>query len=147
MNYKYNDREHKATCLECGDEFEYGRNGRKFCCISCKNRYNNRRTQYSKAMRVKVMNVLGRNYEILDRLVKTGVTKIPVVELKQLGFNPDYVTSYSKVRRHDVFSCFDISFTLMASMATRIMRIYSSVEKLSEPQNISLHLQDVSIIK
>ncbi len=116
--------EEPARCLECGDVIEYGRQGRKFCCEDCKNRFNNRKVRNSKTVKLKILSALNRNYTILSNLVKLRVTTLGVSELQHLGFKFDYVTSYQKVRRHDVFQCFDISFTIIAGNVT-------SIEKLS----------------
>lgn len=120
----YDDLEHHvAKCLECGDEIVYGRRGRKFCCSVCKNRFNNRKAKDSRKAKTRIQNALERNYAILGRLLRSGRTSIDVSELRQLGFNFGYVTSYHKTRRHDEFGCFDISFIVMSSKVIEITRI------------------------
>lgn len=121
MDYEINDEE-KARCLECGEEIDYGRLDKKFCSARCKNSFHNRRFQHSKAVKMRVMKILEKNYLILDRLLKSGVTSISLTELKDYGFNMDYFTSYSKTKRHDEFSCFDIKFVVMSSSVTSICR-------------------------
>ena len=119
----YDTERRESRCLECGDMIEYGRQDRKFCCTSCKNRFNNRRTRGSKAVKARILNALEKNYAILERLLKLGMTSLSAAQLRQLGFNFDYVTSYHKVRRHDEFCCFDISVTVMASRVISIERM------------------------
>ncbi|MCD8313919.1 MAG: hypothetical protein LUC24_07140 [Bacteroidales bacterium] len=122
MDYEINTEE-KARCLECGDEIKYGRHDRKFCCDNCKNKFNNRRRMGSRTTRIKVLSALNKNYRILSDLLRHKVTNLSVAELQQLGFKFDFVTSYQKVRRHDVFLCFDISFTVMAGNVTSIEKL------------------------
>lgn len=122
MGYRTEDEEGRR-CLECGNEIVYGRADRKFCCELCKNRFNNRKNNYIRAMRARVLGAINRNYSILDGLIMNGVTAIPMIDLKQMGFDPDYVTSYSKVRRHDEFRCFDIRFRIVASEVVGISRV------------------------
>lgn len=128
MDYVINDNEiHK--CLECGEEIDYGRGNKKFCCPRCKNSYHNKRVQHARAVKARVQNTLEKNYSILDRLLKNGVTSLSLTELKDYGFNMDYFTSYSKIRRHDEFSCFDIRFIVMSSSVTSIWRPESRMEQ------------------
>lgn len=120
---EYNADRRESKCLECGDTIEYGRQDRKYCCTSCKNRFNNRRTRGSRAAKARIMNALEKNYSILERLVKLGMTSMSTAQLRQMGFCFDYVTSYHKVRRHDEYCCFDISVTVMSSRVISIMRM------------------------
>lgn len=121
MDYEISDVE-KSRCLECGEEIDYGRLNKKFCCSRCKNNFNNRRVQHSRAVKARVQNALEKNYTILDRLIKKGITSLSLAELKDYGFNMDYFTSYSKIHRHDAFSCFDIRFVVMSSSVISIRR-------------------------
>ncbi|MBO8485520.1 MAG: hypothetical protein IAB78_03745 [Bacteroidetes bacterium] len=125
MNYKTEGEHRPATCLECGDEIHYGRTDRKFCCESCKNRYNNRKARDGRATRLKVMNALNKNHDILERMLKLGLASMDLLELKHLGFDPDYVTSYRKSRRHDEFCCFDIRYVLTPTRICSVSRIQS----------------------
>ena len=102
---EYDSGTYKARCLECGDRIEYGRQDKKFCCETCKNRYNNRRARGSRGIKVKVLSALEKNHNILERVLKLGLDNISVAELRQMGFNFDYVTSYHKVMlRHHIHS-------------------------------------------
>ena len=124
MDYAANDDE-SHRCLECGEEIGYGRDDKKFCCPQCKNTYHNKMARQTRAVKAKVQNVLDKNYSILERLLKHGITALSLAELKDYGFNISYFTSYSKNRRHDEFSCFDIRFIVMASSVISIWRIGS----------------------
>lgn len=134
---RYNtEEEHKAVaCLECGDEIRYGRPDKKFCCESCKNRYNNRKSRNSRVTKLKVINSLERNHGILDRMLKLGMDSMDLVELKHLGFDTDYVTSYRKIRRHDEFCCFDIRFILTPTRICSVSRIPCSLDPGNSVKN------------
>lgn len=119
----YGTGEERSRCLECGDTIEYGRAGKKFCCENCKNRYNNRRVRNTRISRMRVMTSLDKNYRILERLLRMGVTTMDVSYMKQLGFSFDSVTSYHKVRKRDEFCCFDISFVVTETKVTSITRV------------------------
>ena len=121
---KYVTEENEVVkCLECGDEIAYGgRADRKFCCNSCKNRYNNKRTRNSKRRRMKILNSIDKNYSILEKLIRAGIREADVMELKDQGFDFDSVTSYRKIRRHDVFCCYDISFSVILDRVVSITR-------------------------
>lgn len=122
MDYK--DSEDRITkCLECGDEIGYGRPDRKFCCPTCKNKYNNRRSQGSRLMKLKVINALNHNHEILSRLLKAGMTEIYILDAKRLGFSFEYVTSFRKVRSYAEFCCFDIKYRLTPTRLTSIYKM------------------------
>lgn len=126
----YEARTDRTKCLECGDKIVYGRQDKKFCCDSCKNKFNNRKARSSRVAKVKVLSALDKNYAILDRLLKMDVTSLSVTELKYMGFNFDCVTSYQKVRRHDMFMCFDISFTVLSSRVTCIAKLSLNLASL-----------------
>ncbi len=55
--------------------------------------------------------------------MRVKVTSLSVAELQHLGFKFDYVTSYQKIRRHDVFLCYDISFTVISERVTSITKL------------------------
>lgn len=122
MKYETDETE-VVKCLECGDEIAYGsRADKKFCCNSCKNRYNNKKTRDSKRRRMKIINSIDKNYSILEKLIRTGIREIGVMELKGLGFDLDRVTSYRKIRRCDVFCCYDISFSVVMDRVVSIKK-------------------------
>ena len=85
--------ESRGRCLECGDVLPYGRSDMKFCCSSCKNRYHYARVGHLKGVRLRTIGALDRNHEILDALLKRGVTSINIPDLGQMGYRFDCVTS------------------------------------------------------
>ena len=71
MVYKKYER-HIPVCLECGDRIRYGRADKKFCCDECKNRHHNHKSRSGRFIKRKVLSILEKNYEILERYVKAG---------------------------------------------------------------------------
>lgn len=119
----YGEHEAMSRCLECGDDISYGRRNRKFCCEKCKNTWHNRRTRGERLAKSRVMTVLNRNYAILSGILEAGGTSAGLEQLKGMGFNFGYCTSYHKVRRHDEYVCFDITFTLMGDKVVSIRKL------------------------
>lgn len=119
---EYEERNQVSRCLECGDSIEYGRQDRKFCCNTCKNKFNNRRSKDKRVIKTKILHVLENNYLILARLVRMNVKSMTVGELRRLGFDFEYMTSFRKTRRHDEYGCFDISVVVMSSKVISITR-------------------------
>ena len=130
---EYKKREKKmAVCLECGDKIKYGRVDKKFCCEECRTRHNNKMAKSSRAYRRKIMARLGRNYMILEQLIKAGETSVELADLISAGFVPDAVTGFHKNRfKSDEYWCFDIKYRMTDS------RVYS----ISKIRNVSLTLQ------
>ena len=100
-------------CLECGDPLVYGRANRKFCSEACKNRYHNRRKSISwERYKQKVIRTLERNHGILSALMAAGLKSVDVIDLAQMGFNFNYITSYRRNGRRHRFCCFDIRYDI-----------------------------------
>ena len=116
-------KDEKGLYLECGKAFYGGRVDRKFCCDTCKNRYNNKKTQSLRNFKLRIRTVLDRNYEILQSLVKERIRIADRAELEARGFNPDYVTVHIKMNRHDFHCCYDISYILTPSKITNIKKL------------------------
>lgn len=131
MDHNTEEGRRYPACLECGDEIRYGRPDRKFCCEACKNRYNNRKARTSRNTRLRVMNALDRNYRLLDHLLKLGMDSFDLVELRHMGFEPAYVTSYRRLRCHDEFCCFDIRFIMTATKICSLSRLPPPLHKVT----------------
>ena len=102
---------HETHCLECGDPIYYGRADRKFCCDVCKNSWHNRKKRMSwERYKQKTVQILEKNHEILSRLLSIQMTSIDKVDLVQMGYNFNYVTSYQKICHRDRYCCFDIRY-------------------------------------
>ena len=131
MDYGKNVKRNGSRCLECGCDISYGRSDRKFCSDRCKDHHHNQKTSASRNAKRRVLSMLNRNYEILDKLVKSGVDAIWISDLLATGFNPYFATSV--IRRHgrDEYSCFDIHYIMTPHRISSISKI----------QNLSLNLQ------
>ena len=112
-----------GVCLECGDLILYGRQDKKFCCASCKNRYNNRKIRSSRISRIRVLHALESNYSILRQLVKNGISSLDISNLRHLGFDFDHVTSYHKCRRSTDLWCYDIKIVISGDKVKAIDQI------------------------
>jgi predicted RNA-binding Zn-ribbon protein involved in translation (DUF1610 family) len=111
------------VCLECGHKIRYGRTDKKFCCDKCRNKHNNAQVKAGRAYKRRVLKALSGNYDILDSLVKAGVTSMDAFELVHLGFSLDAVTSHRRVRHHDEYACFDIKYIMTPSRISGITKI------------------------
>ena len=129
MDYRSMDQE-RSFCLEWGEPIVYGRTDKKFCCESCKNRFNNRKIRNSRNMKQRIWNALEKNHSILESLIKLGIVSIRLPDLCSLGFNPEYSTSYHKVGNHKEFRCFDIVYYLSESRIFGIRRVAAFVSEL-----------------
>lgn len=110
-------------CLECGDKIVYGREGRKFCSETCKNKYHNDRQHRKRAVQVKVITALAQNYRVLESLIAAGVTSMGLMEIVRMGFNDEYATSYRRIKGRDVLRCFDIQYCQTPSRIMKITRV------------------------
>lgn len=122
---EYGKNGEAAKCLECGDEILYGRTDRKFCSEECKNRFNNRKSRNSRVAKLRTLNALEKNHRILDRLLKAGMDSIEIILAKQMGFDPDYVTSFHSPGGIAEYCCFDIRYRMDGTMITGMSRMAS----------------------
>lgn len=99
------------TCLECGIEIA-GRRGRKFCCVNCKNHYNNRRNTQILRYRKDILNKLSRNRDILENFLRINQTSISLDVLNQMGFDETYFTRCQFSKPHTEYYCFDVIYSL-----------------------------------
>lgn len=104
-----------GLCLECGDALPYGRADKKFCSVKCKSRYNYVSVRVLENMKASVKRALNRNHDILEQLIEQGVASIDIPDLVQMGYKPDCITSYHKVRNHNEYRCYDIKYYMSES--------------------------------
>lgn len=124
MEYSNRAPRNTPRCLECGDKISYGRTDKKFCCDECKNRHHNHKSRSGRFIKRKVLSILEKNYEILERYVKAGEGSVLLSEVLALGFNPAYITSFSKAKHHDIYGCFDITYIMTPSRLCSISKIF-----------------------
>ncbi len=121
--------ERGTHCLECGRFVGFGRPDRKFCSQECKNRWHNRQRKYSwRGEQARILRILESNHLILERMLRMGIQSVDRITLRQLGFNPDYVTYYQKVGGHSLYGCYDIQYEATPS---RLFRLRSLVTPVS----------------
>lgn len=115
----------KPRCLECGNEIVYGRSDKKFCSNVCKNKFHNSLVQTSRGYKSRVTNALDRNYSILERLIRDGVSSADLGDLVQWGFNLEYCTSFRKTGCHDEYRCYDIKYMRTPSRIFNIRKTHT----------------------
>jgi hypothetical protein len=80
------------TCLECNKDFS-GRSNRKFCSISCKNKFHNSRNKEKEATVLKINKILHKNWTTLHKLYtvyRSAPISMDVAEA--YGYNQTYFT-------------------------------------------------------
>jgi hypothetical protein len=111
------------VCLECGHKIRYGRTDKKFCCEQCRTRFNNAQIKAGRAYKRRIMKAISDNYEILDRMVRAGISSVDLFELVNLGFMLEAVTSHRRVRHRDEYACFDIKYIMTPTRISGITKI------------------------
>ena len=137
MQYKI-EKNGDGCCLECGDAITYGRPDKKFCSTSCKNRWHNREGKGVRIYKLRVRNALDRNYMILNDLLKAGVKRMDLLQLRGLGYDPGFVTSMDLSGRRREFMCYDIRFRLSDHQISGLSKIRVAPRRCAE-KNVSLH--------
>lgn len=113
----------QVHCICCGDLILYGRPDRKFCSSTCKNRWHNRQKYPAQELvERRIIRILRRNHDILDRLIRLDIHSLDRVTLMSLGYHPDYVTSYRRVGVRNEYTCFDIHYELTPTRIKKIVR-------------------------
>lgn len=110
-----------VRCPQCGKVVNYGRVDRRFCSITCKNLYHNR-TRYAPRLQSvdRVLRFIYFNRDVLDKLIKMGVSSIDRSALLHMGYNMNYFTSVERLRGRWLCTCLDIGYELTS---TRIRNI------------------------
>lgn len=119
MNSTTEQKQEKPTCNYCGKQL-YGREGKKYCNVDCKNNYNSRirselRTKENEFF-PEVFNQIKTNYRILhnykDRFEKSDVIYVEKQELLKLGFASQYCTqSYIDDKQRLWKNCYNYSWS------------------------------------
>ena len=136
MQYKVEvEEEDLSRCLQCGSIIDYGgRPDRKFCSAGCKNRYHNyRRFRRRDLAQRSVMGRLEKNYEVLDKIIQLGVESMDRVTLAYMGFDPAYATSYCRLGRKNIYTCFNIRYELTQSRIRAVSLMESEEERSDYP--------------
>ena len=123
MAYKIVE-ESEGRCLECGESIHYGsRIDRKFCCDKCKDSYHNKNKLINRKHIQRTNRILEKNHRILRTLHENKVIEIEINELKVLGYNMDYVTSYCKRGYKTILCCYDMQFIFSGSRLKNLTKL------------------------
>ena len=87
-----------------------GRSDKKFCSRDCRNSYHNKTYRDSRLIKHRITAALSRNHDVLSKLLKMGVTAMSLPDLAQMGFIPEYMTSFIKVGPRTECRCYDIRY-------------------------------------
>ena len=124
MSQKYQMEDRVPRCLFCGEPIPLGRPDRKFCSLECKNAFHNSHRKVStNHYHDRVVRILENNYYILKHLLAMGITSIDRRTLRELHFNQEYTTSYSKIGHRHHYTCFEIHYDITPTRAINIENI------------------------
>ena len=123
MKYK-NLREDTGRCLECGNSITYGRTDKKFCDDTCRNRWHNRNAHDVRAVHARINGHIGRNYKLLDNLLKVGITSVSLAELAIGGFQAEYFTGTVKKRGCTEYMCYELGDEMGDGLLFNLRRLH-----------------------
>ena len=132
MLYQDETIDQVTRCPQCGKVVAYGRVDRRFCSLACKNRWHNRLRYPSpgKEKEVKkVLRILYNNRDVLDKLMKLGLSSVDRLTLIHLGYNLNYFTSLQRVRHRWVYTCLDIRYELTPSRIKNLAFLWEGAEE------------------
>lgn len=134
----------EGLCLECGERYEYGRAGQRFCSDKCRNDYHNRQTRNGRNIRLRVVNALNKNYTVLQHLLKSGLRSAGLADLMTIGFNPEYCTSYHRRGIRQEYRCYDIKYYMSETKLFSIEKIQLLMSSSSDnpKDSLNLHCKD-----
>ena len=113
------------ACLNCGDPVGAGRKDKKYCSEACKTEYNNKLQEQKRGAKkqeeelslpdfiTKIQNILVRNREILDTMLRDGEgrKRFEKRDLLGRGFNVKYFTSQAPTAEGEVYCfCFEMGY-------------------------------------
>ena len=123
-----------ARCPQCGRVINYGRVDRRFCSVECKNLYHNRQRYPRRDKEARrVLRILLSNHDILDRMLKMGLTGMDRLSLMHLGYRIDYFTSLERQRHRWVYTCLDIRYELTPTRVKNLAYLTPSAVSSEDP--------------
>lgn len=115
------EKNEERFCLFCDRRIETGARPEKvYCNVDCNNNYNSRKKAELKAQgspyQTEIIKNIKNNYQILLEYKSSKgqlkTSKIPIQELVQKGFKPEFFTSCYQEPNHRLWKCcFDIGYT------------------------------------
>lgn len=117
-------------CPQCGKTLGSGRVDKRFCSVRCKNTWHNCQRGPARDKQVqRVVRILDRNREVLEKLLKLDIRKLDRSTLLYLGFDPNYFTSlYRAGRRQWIYSCLDIQYELTPTRIKNIAFLWEGAD-------------------
>lgn len=118
--------EYYKICPECHENFDARRLNQKFCDLTCKTRYNNRKLHsryHSRKNEDQICketnSILFKNRQILKQF--EGKT-VKLEDLKKLGFVLQYITQFEYTDDHPktFFYCYDMKFEFIDKFNLKI---------------------------
>ena len=126
--------DHVVRCPQCGEVLSSGRVDRRFCSVKCKNQWHNRQRFPNKEHEVKkVLRILDRNRDVLEKLLKLGIHSTDRLTVIHLGYNLNYFTSLQKLRHRWVYTCLDIRYELTPTRVKNISFLWDGEEEMVTP--------------
>ena len=112
-------------CKECGAPLIQGRGrtDRKFCSVTCKNRWHNRNSEPFREYRQRILRRLDRNHSILSGVVRAERSALGLTEAMAMGFSPTIYTSCAKIGKHVEYTCFDIRYRISENRLWAVEKI------------------------
>ena len=102
---------HDRQCVICNQQL-YGRSDKRFCDITCKNRYHSEVRKSMKTVQSETLKIVTKNFVILSGIMgaEKDVGVVDKLALERLGFRFDHVTGAEN--RHGIihYSIFGISY-------------------------------------
>ncbi len=129
MGYRYEENDEDRKCLQCGTPIVYGRCDKKFCSLSCKNRFHNREVHSALRQRKREEYALERNYSLLEALMHLKLTEAELSDLVMIGFRPEFYTEVRWSGRRKTICCFDISYGVKEGKVFGICREKGDAEE------------------
>lgn len=114
--------EEEVHCLECGEPV-YGRSDKKFCSDNCRNRWHGHLRYAREKIQAREMQILARNYSILESMLCLTGGKCPFSTLEEMGFKKEYVTRVIKKGKHLEYRCFDFAYNMGAGKLFNLHRL------------------------
>lgn len=122
LNNKNTKAESYNWCRFCGKRITGGRRDKKFCCVTCKNKFNNIKKHHMYDTRHFNEIHLKRNYKVLETLLCYGIQEMDLESMVSNGFQPEIVSSYWQKNDGVELTCLDIAYELSENKVSNIHR-------------------------
>jgi len=108
-------------CLNCSETF-IGRSDKKFCCVQCRNAFNNKIKRQNEKLIFDINKILRRNRKILKQFNPEGKTTIRTEYLRKLDFDFRYHThTYTTKNNNEYHFCYEYGYYTIDDEKTLIV--------------------------